>query len=156
MDDFSFPTITVGQDSLRQLPFPHFAASPLWFLPSVVDRRKSSSSAGEASPDADMTRGGDLEADGAGGRLDEEKMDMLWEDFNEELARVSCDRKRMAKEGSSSATEQHCAEALKDAKSGGGLIHRRTPSLILMVKVLKKLFLIQRAVSSKKQSLCSA
>ncbi|CAL9098985.1 unnamed protein product [Musa textilis] len=154
MDDFSFPTITADQDSLRQLPFPHFAASPLWFLSSVVDSRKSSSSAGEASLDAEMTRG-DLEADSAGGRLDEEKMDMLWEDFNEELARVSCDRKRMAKEGSSSASEQHCMRASKDAKSGG-LIHRRSPSLILMVKVLKKLFLIQRVVSSKKQSLCSA
>ncbi|XP_073003750.1 uncharacterized protein [Typha latifolia] len=163
MDDFSFPTIAVEHDSsLCQLPFPHFAASPLWFLPSATDSEKTAherhTPAEESSKIANLSKK-DPESDEHGSPrvADEEKMDLLWEDFNEEL---SCSlKRRIEKEWRVDAASDASATASEsDAERNGmvelrcmrtaRLIHHRRPSLLLLLKVLKKLFLIQKTTSS--------
>ncbi|KAG1331169.1 hypothetical protein COCNU_02G011370 [Cocos nucifera] len=172
MDEFSFPTIPVEQEPLCQLPF------PLWFVSSIASQetdhhhRRSFSSPEEAAKIADALElaSSALRLDGGDRFLsDEERMDMLWEDFNEELRRMSCDRKVDAANGDASSnsssmtgsetdSRRHgmvdlpCIQAFGASKSGS-IIHHRRPSLLLMLKVLKKLFLIQKTGSSKRKSL---
>ncbi|KAG1369962.1 putative Glutamate-1-semialdehyde 2,1-aminomutase 1 [Cocos nucifera] len=164
MDDFSFPTVPASQEPLCQVPF------PLWFVSSIADqktvhhRRRSFSSAEEAAKIADALETASP-AISEGGRYhfldDEERMDMLWEDFNEELCRPSCDHRRGPVNGevSSDSTssrhgrmDRHCVRSSAKSKTGS-IIHHRRPSLLLMLKVLKKLFLIQKTSSSKRKPL---
>lgn len=166
MDDFSFPTIVTDQDSHCQLPFPHFAASPLWLFSSAKTEpeaahthRRNSSAAKEAAasegPELSTrdSRDGRMQAEPRG---DEERMDMLWEDFNEELHRVSHElRGRLNELGDSDQSDREqqgmmelcCVHALRETKNGSMIQHRKT-RLILMLKVLKKLFLVHKANSS--------
>ncbi|CAL9179333.1 unnamed protein product [Musa hybrid cultivar] len=151
MDEFSFPTISVDQDSLCSLPFPHCAASPLWFLPSSDAERKISSDGPRSFFSAE---GEEEEASKvAGAAALEDSMDMLWEDFNEELRRSFCERDREAEVPDYGMAELRCLQALSESKSGS-LIHRRQSSLILILKVLKKLFLTHRNTSSRRTPLC--
>lgn len=163
MDEFSFPAVPVEQEPLRQLSF------PLWFISSVANQktdhhhRRSSASSEEAAEIANALEMATSVLN------DEERMDMLWEDFNEELCRISCDPKKDAANGeassNSSATNgsetdsrRHgmvnlpCIQASAASKSGT-IIHHGRPSLLFMLKVLKKLFLIQKTSSSKRKSL---
>ncbi|KAJ6817203.1 uncharacterized protein M6B38_411665 [Iris pallida] len=143
MDDFSFPTISTDQDSPCQLTFPHFAASPLWFLSSVNDNtdcqpRRSSSEGEEAANIIDMLNSvpPSNDDDEEGVCSNEEKMDMLWEAFNEELRRVSFELKR-------DTTGDRQAYGV--AKGGGGsLFDYRRPSMMMLLKMLKKLFFLQK------------
>lgn len=165
MDDFSFPTVPVSQEPLCQVPF------PLWFVSSMADqksihhRRRSFSSAEEAAKIADALEMVASPALSEGGRYqflnDEERMDMLWEDFNEELCRLSCDHRRVPVNGEMSSDptssrhgtmNRHCVRSSAESKTGS-IIHHRRPSLLLMLKVLKKLFLIQKTSSSKRKPL---
>lgn len=101
-----------------------------------------------------------LSEDGGGQFLnDEERMDMLWEDFNEELCRMSGDQRRWAANGdaSSASATGSKTDSSRHGKAGasksGSIIHHRRPSLLLMLKVLKKLFLIQKTSSSRRKPL---
>ncbi|XP_020106866.1 uncharacterized protein LOC109723067 [Ananas comosus] len=159
MDDFSFPTIQTDQDSLPRLPFPHYAASPVWFTSSpTADNpvRRSCSFKEEAKRDPEPDTNNLAVC--SSGRLivDEEKMDMLWEDFNEELIRVS---REMGSEKDSKANSDESVATTVDrcewsASKSGSIIHHRRPSLLLILKVLKKLFLIQKASSARNTSHC--
>lgn len=183
MDDFSFPTVAVDPEALCHHPFPHFASPPLWFLSSVSDpkaavrQRKSFSSAEDAFGGGNQGedfasvggRSPALSDDGNSGRfLENEKMDMLWEDFNEELARLSYHHKRQASEdstapcsalpspggvGSKSRKGSSGSKSLAMTKSSSMIQHRR-PSLMTMVKLLKRLFLVQNPRSSRKTQHC--
>lgn len=172
MDEFSFPTIPVEQEPHCQLPL------PLWFVSSIASQdtnhqhRRSSSSPEEAAEKIDNAlelASSALGLEGVDRFLnDEERMDMLWEDFNEELRRMSCDRKMDAANGEASSnsssmtgsetdSRRHgmvdlpCIQAFSASK-GGSIIHHRRPILLLMLKVLKKLFLIQKTTSSRRKS----
>ena len=156
MDDFSFPAIQTDQDSACNLPFPHFAASPLWFMSddNKTAYRRSFSSAGEAARVADtLNVSATSDDEGARDRFvsTEEKMDMLWEDFNEELYRVS--KGKAGSVGRGSSAELHCDQGLDVPKRTSGLLCHRRPSLVVMLKVLKKLFLIQKNGSERRASI---
>ncbi|KAG6519324.1 hypothetical protein ZIOFF_022817 [Zingiber officinale] len=133
MDDFSFPTVAVDEDPLA--PFPHFAPSPFFcFLSSAGDQQPfedAEATMKKTNPKVDS-------AESSRRFVDEERMDMLWEDFNDETSR---------KLSNSSSSIRSC----KSEQQRGSLIHRRRPSLIVMVKVLKKLLLIQKAAASSKR-----
>ncbi|XP_042471879.1 uncharacterized protein LOC122054113 [Zingiber officinale] len=134
MDDFSFPTVAVDEDPLA--PFPHFAPSPFFcFLSSAGDQQPfedAEATMKKTNPKVDS-------AESSRRFVDEERMDMLWEDFNDETSRKLSN--------SSSSSIRSC----KSEQQRGSLIHRRRPSLIVMVKVLKKLLLIQKAAASSKR-----
>lgn len=138
MDDFTFPTLHLhAGGQLVPSAFPHqfgLVGSPSpWFL------------AGEEEEEDE-----------------EEKMDMLWEDFNEELASVPplCPLSPVINKGGLAAKE--AAGWLDDddmivvdlEKHGKGkhphpqdgrVVRRRKWSMTLMLRLLKKLFLVKKS-----------
>ncbi|CAA6660394.1 unnamed protein product [Spirodela intermedia] len=170
MDDFSFPTLAMDADSLCQLPFPHFAASPLWFLSSASDERavaRSVSSSEDAGRDAVREEDPGSAAASDGGAADgppaSEKMDQLWEDFNEELAWLSY--RQMEAEGKFSADDSAPVFWLVDSKprktkvglralrrtdsggsistTGSGMVHHQSPGLVAALKLMKRVLLMK-------------
>ncbi|GLU16404.1 hypothetical protein SLE2022_328390 [Rubroshorea leprosula] len=80
----------------------------------------------------------------------EEKMDLLWEDFNEELSRSCSSRmgssgcsSRMGSSGcSSDVVELNCVQSLKLSKTNGGMFSPKKPSIVVFFKSFRKLFLL--------------
>ncbi|KAK9167708.1 hypothetical protein Scep_002899 [Stephania cephalantha] len=157
-DEFTFPAVSDD--------YPNFASSPpLWRVPST-----------EASLDEEEC--GDDEVKkmwysslGGGDFLkrttishdddDDDKMDKLWENFNEELSRISsfgnnnkgvgnsCRHENYDSDGRRAAlTEFCCVQALKMPA------RRTTPSLLLFLRVFKKLFLVQNSHCTHKKTKC--
>ncbi|CAL9046639.1 unnamed protein product [Musa banksii] len=143
MDEFSFPTIAADTDSLCRFPFPHFAASsPLRLIPSGEKTagygcRRSFSSAEEAPRTVGRRP------------VAEERMDVLWEDFNQEelLRRSPCRGYNV---------EFCCLRVLNEKKKKSGRVGRRRRGSLTfsMLKALKKLFLIPKASSSGRTPFC--
>ena len=187
MDDFTFPTTAAAAEHAeplflhhhhRLLPFPHFASSPLWFpsdgvavtpVVAVVSRRtvdgmeeqeptSSDSAAGRRSKGE---RGGEADegvvvrAAGADG---EDKMDMLWENFNEELRRAgSCSKTAACGLDELSDTESEagergrgCAPMLRASSRAGatGQYYRRSGSWVLLMRIFKRLFVVEKTTIS--------
>ncbi|KAF9594938.1 hypothetical protein IFM89_035508 [Coptis chinensis] len=132
--EFSFPTIIDN-------PSPRFELSPssLWRIPSEVSL---------ASCLVDDANGGQdyidhntcLSSIGCGAKktnTEEEKMDMLWENFNDELHRNSSFRSKKQVESSLEHDEV--------SKSITTLHSTKKPNLLLILKVLRKFFLVQNS-----------
>ncbi|KAF7001851.1 hypothetical protein CFC21_017432 [Triticum aestivum] len=193
MDDFTFPTTAAAAEHAeplflhhhhRLLPFPHFASSPLWFpgdgvavapVAAVVSRRtadgmeeqeptSSDSAAGRRSKGE---RGGEADEEGAvvraTGADGEDKMDKLWENFNEELEALrragSCPKKTAAACGldelsdtESEAGERGrgCAPMLRASSRAGatGQYYRRSGSWVLLMRIFKRLFVVEKTAVS--------
>ena len=154
-EEFSFPKVSTN-------PIPHFTISPsLWRVSSLVYPDDNN-----LDEDNNVRDGGDgfcrnscayLEeskikrettTDGARLESSEEKMDMLWEDFNEEIHTV--DKKKEAKSkrlsrsrGLDSQSEDLqmvefcCLQALKMSKTS-----KRT-NMVVVMKALKKFFFLR-------------
>lgn len=74
----------------------------------------------------------------------EEKMDMLWEDFNEELCRTSCSSRSNTSSSRDNMVKLGCVKAMAATpQNPGTALSTRKPGMLVMVKVLKKLFLLQ-------------
>ncbi|CAL4981910.1 unnamed protein product [Urochloa decumbens] len=103
-----------------------------------------------------------LAAAAAGGEEDdeEEKMDMLWEDFNEELASVPplCPLSPLINKGGLGMKDEAWlhdelilvdlekrAKHLQHSPQDGRVVRRRRWSLALMIRLLKKLFLVKKS-----------
>jgi hypothetical protein len=140
MEEFTFPTVPGGKCKLA--PFP-----PPWFLAAL-------------SEDEDESGGAPWGGD--------EKMDMLWEDFNEELARVPpvCPLSPLTKGGGGLMTMTMMKEAaywLDDGSDGvvaetgkrgrHMVVRRRRWSLLLMLRLLKKLFLVNKSRNQRTTSI---
>ncbi|WVZ53708.1 hypothetical protein U9M48_004613 [Paspalum notatum var. saurae] len=137
MGDFTFPTLYAEGPYNQLLPpaFPHQlglgGGSPQpWFI---------------------AVAGGEEEEE-------EEKMDMLWEDFNEELASVPplCPLSPLINKGGLAMKEEDMIDGNgmivvdleKFAKhihpQDGRVVRRRRWSMALMLRLLKKLFLVKK------------
>jgi hypothetical protein len=78
---------------------------------------------------------------------EEDKMDMLWEDLNEELSRNSS-TSRSNTSSSRDIGELGCVKALTTSRNNGGaatLATRKPAGMVVIMKVLKKLFLLQKS-----------
>ncbi|XP_020588047.1 uncharacterized protein LOC110029903 [Phalaenopsis equestris] len=143
MEEFSFPEVSVEQDSHEQLSFPHFASSPIWFQSSTSyhkftalnhhDQRRRS------FPSMEDLRIEEVK--------DEERMDMLWEDFNEELHQIP----RLTRNGGREGLDWSGNSTKLDGKRHGAgnflclkAVRRCRPGLMIMLKVLKTLLMIQK------------
>ncbi|KAK3119412.1 hypothetical protein QOZ80_9AG0670050 [Eleusine coracana subsp. coracana] len=86
-----------------------------------------------------------------GGVGEEDKMDMLWEDFNEELASIPplcplsplIDKRGLPTTKEAWLVAGDATEKLMRAYDGK-VVRRRRWSLLLMLRLLKKLFLVKR------------
>lgn len=157
MEEFSFPKVSVEQDSHNQLSFPHFASSPLWFQSSASyhkfatlkhhDRQKRSFSSVEDLQLLDKKSSTEVK--------DEERMDMLWEDFNEELHQIPRHGRSGRKVGSDWSES---SSKLNGKRLGTGdffcskTVPHRRPGLMIILKVLKTLLLIQKIRKPRKMS----
>lgn len=77
---------------------------------------------------------------------EEEKMDMLWEDLNDEFSR-SCGKMAQNSDTSSPGREVqiNCVKALKLSKANGHMLSGKKPSILVFIKVLKKVFLMHNS-----------
>ena len=151
-EDFSFPKVSAN-------PIPHFIISPsLWRVTSLVYP--------DYNLDEDYGRGEGFsrnnfsrvesktksENDAPNLESPEEKMDMLWEDFNEELQRESSIGKKKEAERFSRGggldyesevgatkefVELFCLQALKMSKTSKRI------NMVVVLKALKKLFFLR-------------
>ncbi|KAG6624953.1 hypothetical protein I3843_16G061200 [Carya illinoinensis] len=80
---------------------------------------------------------------------EEEKMDMLWEDFNHEerMCRItSCSSRSDASSSRDNMVEFGCVKAMAATpKNPNTALSTRKPGVLVMMKVLKKLFLLQNS-----------
>ena len=77
---------------------------------------------------------------------EEQKMDMLWENFNEELSKNSSSRSN-----TSSRMQFGCVKALKTSKINSATLSAKKPGMVVILKVLRKLFLLQNSHDRKLQ-----
>ena len=158
-EEFSFPTTACGIDS-----------PPLWSLspaasPDVfLDRKAKECSTREEEegeeedcfpdgPDNHQERKSfsNLEKSSKlSGKVvdededEEEKMDLLWEDFNEELPR------RRSSRFSGDTVELGCSQTLKLSKNNAAMFSPRRPGMLVFMRVLRKLFLLHNSQRSVK------
>ncbi|KAJ7973943.1 Glutamate-1-semialdehyde 2,1-aminomutase 1 [Quillaja saponaria] len=85
---------------------------------------------------------------GLGGDDEEDKMDLLWEDFNEELSSTT----GSATTSSRDMVELGCVQALTMSKTSGAGFSNRKPAGMVILKVLKKLFLLHNSHLKTKKS----
>ncbi|XP_055835109.1 uncharacterized protein LOC129903582 [Solanum dulcamara] len=161
-DDFSFPTITNTPPRFLESP-------PLWRTTSVASRRLQKNPKNDHNI-ASIKGEGDhhdheenldmsplisnksnyinqrksfsyIEGDAAMKRMnieneddqEEEKMDMLWENLNEEMSNQIMTRTTCGKDAKK--VEYKCVKSLNLSKAS------KRPSLVVLIKVLKKVFL---------------
>ena len=155
MEEFTFPSSPLEQYNAKKVPFPHFAsASPWLVVPGGVvdtavhdhDHRRSFSAveqqeaAGSDYHDQHQQQlgGYDQHRHGSVRFAVEDKMDMLWEDFNEELARAAqpCPL-TMGTPSWATAKESWLA-------GGDGYEGSLRMGLLMMLRLLKKLFLAHK------------
>ncbi|KAL2231906.1 uncharacterized protein LOC105177640 [Sesamum indicum] len=74
---------------------------------------------------------------------EEEKMDMLWEDLNDESSR-SCGKMEQNSDIPSPGREVQvsCVKALKLSKANGGRLSGKKLDILVLINVLKKVFLM--------------
>ncbi|EEF44527.1 conserved hypothetical protein [Ricinus communis] len=144
-EDFSFPKITN--------PIPHFAISPsLWRVSSVVYPDFFDDNNDELAMKTPTIFLKNEEFEDGDRKCSEERMDLLWE----ELERVSSLGKK--KQGSSNnrsdcetgggdEVQLCCVEAFKLSKRGS-MYQPKKQSLVLVVKVLKKILLLHKSTTT--------
>jgi hypothetical protein len=160
MEEFTFPSFPLEQYNAKKVPFPHFASASPWLVvpgSGVVDtavhehdhRRSFSAVEQQANTGSDHHHG---HSHGSARFAVEDKMDMLWEDFNEELARAAqpCPLTKgtpswaTAKESwlgdGDGGYEDSAFETRKHA-----VVRRRRMGLLMMLRLLKKLFLAHKS-----------
>lgn len=173
------------------LPFPHFANSPLWFPvdaavavappPLMTSRTEDDMEEEEEQEPAWADAEGGEGERGAGGEAlddikrgfvrggvegDQEKMDMLWENFNEELEALRrCSKQKAAACEVESDTESEergrgCAPMpmlQASSRAGGtGQYYRRASSWVLLMRIFRRLFVVEKTFSSSASSSASA
>ncbi|PIN10899.1 hypothetical protein CDL12_16501 [Handroanthus impetiginosus] len=142
-EDFTFPTTSSGSP-------PRFLDSPPLWRPNPGQEKQEKSKGKEVEDEEKLikakrkSKGKEVEDEGKLIKAkrkspyhdhedeDEEKMDMLWEDLNDESSRNS------EKIGQKSDV---CVKALKLSKANG----KKNLSIVVFIKVLKKFFLMHNS-----------
>ncbi|KAM3255451.1 hypothetical protein ACQJBY_048625 [Aegilops geniculata] len=164
VEDFTFPTMPPVPCGAKKLPFPHFTSPPPWFVvpadAGAHDHHRrcfsAAEQAGKANNDVYPGPGGRSERFAV---MEEHKMDMLWEDFNEELARAPqpCP---LSMEWSSEAWHAGEGDGIPSrhvdvvvaSGTGSSVVRRRRLGLMMMLKLLKKLFLARKSSTTSRKT----
>ncbi|KAL2538879.1 uncharacterized protein Fot_20270 [Forsythia ovata] len=146
-EDFSFPATTADSP-------PRFIDSPpLWHPVSVPspheilerqDGKEESKESCNNNQRNNFSRGMEIERREEGEEDvedEEEKMDMLWEDLNDEYSRNNSDRD----------VQISCVKTFKLSKSNRHLISGKKLSILLLMKILRKVFFVHNSRSSIKK-----
>ncbi|PAN38209.1 hypothetical protein PAHAL_7G154700 [Panicum hallii] len=185
--DFAFPATTTAAAATttapEEIPFPRFAAALPPRLPPSPPAAAADAMAEEGPRAPEMKAGagagGDDAASAAAAAEVEDRMDLLWEDFNEELAlarrrargRGGSWRERgegllvleagpwsepssPSDAGSEPAGRVGCAPVLRpSSRAAGGARHyrRRAGSWVLLMRIFRRLFVIDKTISVARQ-----
>ncbi|PWZ29936.1 hypothetical protein Zm00014a_031800 [Zea mays] len=147
MEEFAFPSFPLEQCNANFSA----SASPWLLVPGGVvgtaavhehDHRRSVSAVEQQAAGGDQQQLGGRH--GSARFAVEDKMDMLWEDFNEELARAAqpCPLTRGTPSWAA-AREPWLDGALETRKHA--VVRRRRMGLLMMLRLLKKLFLAHKS-----------
>lgn len=165
MEEFAFPSFPLEQCNADFSA----SASPWLLVPGGVvgtaavhehDHRRSVSAVEQQAAGGDQQQLGGRH--GSARFAVEDKMDMLWEDFNEELASVPplcplspvINKERLAMSWLDLDDddkmvvvdlEKHCKGKHPHHPQDGRVVRRRKWSLMLMLRLLKKLFLVNKS-----------
>ncbi|KAJ1265110.1 hypothetical protein BS78_08G053700 [Paspalum vaginatum] len=157
MEEFTFPSFPLEQCNAKNAPFPHFASPSPWLVvPGGVvdtashehDHRRTFSAVEQQAAGSDHHH----HRHGSARFAVEDKMDMLWEDFNEELARA--EQPCLVTKGTPSwAAAKESWLAGGDGYEGAAgaearkhaVVRRRRMGLLMMLRLLKKLFLAHKS-----------
>jgi hypothetical protein len=153
-EDFSFPIIEDNFPCTIDSP-------PLWHLSPTASPPNGSSAKGEDDdkdcfPIKYSQRKSFSCVEGGSGKLvindgkeeddEEEKMDMLWEDFNEELSKTCSSRSNIKSSSRDNMLGFGCVKALTTSKNNtSATLSTRKPGIVVIMKVLKKFFLLQNS-----------
>uniref|UniRef100_A0A0A9HPY4 Uncharacterized protein n=1 Tax=Arundo donax TaxID=35708 RepID=A0A0A9HPY4_ARUDO len=182
LGDFTFPATTTAAATAAAAPepagpgrpacrlrLPHFAGAPLWFPPhsptagdaSMVAEEEPLPGAEEPPRPEKAGAGGEAPAPAPADEEVEDRMDLLWEDFNEELAlrrragRGSCSRGGLEVSSESDAESEPagcgCAPLVLRPSSrvgGAGQYRRRAGSWVLLMRIFRRLFVIEKTISA--------
>ncbi|GKV25381.1 hypothetical protein SLEP1_g34829 [Rubroshorea leprosula] len=157
-EDFSFPKIA------KPIPQQFMFSPSLWRVSSIIYPDNAVDEELGDKREVEFPRKSFSEKD------IEEKMDMLWEDFNEELKRASSlgsnkgmkrlsgSREKGSESSRESTEELYCPQGLRVCKvgsestTGGPVCHRRVGNNgMVVMKVLRKFFLLHSLVRIKKK-----
>ena len=185
--DFALPATTTAAAAAattaapEELPFPRSAAASPPSPPAAAADADSMAEEGPRAPEKwKAGAGGDVDAAAAAAAAAEveDRMDLLWEDFNEELALAR--RRARGRGGGSSwrdrgdgllvleagpwsspsdagsepAGRVGCAPVLRpSSRAAGGARHyrRRAGSWVLLVRIFRRLFVIDKTISVARQ-----
>ncbi|KAF8726344.1 hypothetical protein HU200_019806 [Digitaria exilis] len=163
MEEFTFPSIPFEQcNAAKKVPFPHFASPLPWLVvpggavDTTVhehDHRRSFSAVEQQAAVSDHHHqlggydGGHHH--GSARFAVEDKMDMLWEDFNEELARAAqpCPLTKGTPSWAARKEPWFAGDGFEGAAETRkhAVIRRRRMGLLMMLRLLKKLFLAHKS-----------
>uniref|UniRef100_A0A0E0MKC3 Uncharacterized protein n=1 Tax=Oryza punctata TaxID=4537 RepID=A0A0E0MKC3_ORYPU len=180
MEEFRFPCVAPEQcNAGKKRSFsPHFGTPPPWFgagggdgvvVDAVVyDHRRSFSAVEKGGEDTGRGSWYYCYDDGGGrghgsarfaGGEETKTMDMLWEDFNEELSRAAAAppcplSKEWTKEAwlAGDGTPEMRRHAAAATVASGSVVRRRRLSLLMMLKLLKKLFLAHKSNAASRKA----
>jgi hypothetical protein len=167
MEELTLPCVPQEQSSTNTLPFPHLASPSPWLVAGSVDttvhvhehdhhRRSFSAVEPQAAACSDhytvvVAGGGGYQHHHGSARyaVEEDKMDMLWEDFNEELTRAAplCPLAKgtpwmTPKEAWLAGEDDDCVPAETRKRA---VVRRKRMGLLAMLRLLEKLFLAHKS-----------
>jgi hypothetical protein len=169
MEEFTFPSVPFEHcNAAKKVSFPHFASPSPWLVVpgGVVDttareydhRRSFSAVEQQAAAGSDRNHhhhhhhlgGYDGQHHHGSARFAvEDKMDMLWEDFNEELARAGqpCPLTKGTPSWSAAKESWLAVDGYEGAAETRkhAVVRRRRMGLLMMLRLLKKLFLAHKS-----------
>ena len=142
-DDFSFPTFTERATNCIISDY------------HPGDEGREKKLVRESSAVVGSQRGNIDDGDKSDGEAEEEKMDMLWEDFNEELNRAESGGSKSESDETRpkrDTVELCCVQTVQISKTSSGLSlsTSKKPGVVVVFKVLKKLLSMNNAVRINK------
>lgn len=153
----------------RQLPFPRFAAATSTAPPCRSPPSPPAAAAAAALKRTAMAAARQGPPGAGADAAVEDRMDLLWEDFNEELARGGSCRVGVAAglarglwpessdyssdAESEPAAARGCAPVLRPSSRAGAVRHcrRRAGTWALLMRIFRRLFVVEKTVVSRRQ-----
>jgi hypothetical protein len=133
----------------RRVRFPdQLVASPIWLPPSPLPAANEHA----AAEGADPSSGPEKETGAAADVELEDRMDLLWEDFNEELLamrRAGGGPGPCSSDGEASDSAPGRIPVLRQAARavGAGHYRRRAGSWVLLVRIFRRFFVIDKTIA---------
>ncbi|KAG8378399.1 hypothetical protein BUALT_Bualt08G0133400 [Buddleja alternifolia] len=143
-EDFSFPATTTDSP-------PCFIESPPLWRPSTsptASHEKPENYKGKEVEDGEKFDSCFSHDDD-----EDEKMDLLWENLNDECSRKVAENSDNSSPGRE--VQMKCGKALKLSKANGNMLSGKKPSILVFIKVLKKVFFMSNSRRPIKKRACS-